>query len=108
MVDYLGVADVFGVSPSDVMLVAAHKDDLRAAAACGLKTAYIERPLEFGAEGVARGLKDLSRSPDIDVHATDERGRSYQIEMQAYPEPAFGRRAVFGASGLVRYQAKRG
>lgn len=77
---YLGVADVFGVSPSDVMLVAAHKDDLRAAAACGLKTAYIERPLEFGAEGMARGLKDLTRSPDIDFHATDFLDLARQLE----------------------------
>ena len=77
---YLGVADVFGVSPSNVMLVAAHKDDLRAAAACGLKTAYIERPLEFGADGVARGLKDLSRSPDIDFHATDFLDLARQLE----------------------------
>ena len=47
---YLGVARVFDVAPSDVMLVAAHQDDLAAARACGLRTAYIERPLEFGAK----------------------------------------------------------
>ncbi|QWE27098.1 haloacid dehalogenase type II [Polynucleobacter sp. AP-Ainpum-60-G11] len=45
---YLGVADTFNVLPEDVMLVAAHKDDLVAAHACGLQTAFIERPLEFG------------------------------------------------------------
>lgn len=45
---YRGVAQVFNVSPADVMLVAAHQDDLAAARACGLATAYIERPLEFG------------------------------------------------------------
>jgi 2-haloacid dehalogenase len=28
------------------MLVAAHEDDLDAAAACGLRTAYVHRPLE--------------------------------------------------------------
>lgn len=47
---YLGVARVFDVAPGDVMLVAAHQDDLAAARACGLRTAYIERPLEFGAQ----------------------------------------------------------
>jgi 2-haloacid dehalogenase len=77
---YLGVADVWGVLPSEVMLVAAHKDDLRAAAACGLKTAYIERPMEFGADSVERGLKDLSRSPDIDFHATDFLDLARQLE----------------------------
>lgn len=46
---YLGVADVFEVAPAQVMLVAAHHSDLAAARACGLQTAYVERPLEFGA-----------------------------------------------------------
>ena len=45
---YLGVAKVFNVAPQEVMLVAAHQDDLAAARSCGLQTAYIERPLEFG------------------------------------------------------------
>ena len=45
---YLGVAETFDVRPEQVMLVAAHKDDLLAAKACGLQTAFIERPLEFG------------------------------------------------------------
>lgn len=46
---YLGVAEVFDVAPEQVMLVATHQDDLDAARACGLATAYVERPLEFGA-----------------------------------------------------------
>ncbi|WP_370679363.1 haloacid dehalogenase type II [Comamonas sp. GB3 AK4-5] len=70
---YLGVADIFGVEPSEVMLVAAHHNDLAAARGCGLQTAYIERPLEFGADQPkdvsaqagngwhARNLLDLSR-----------------------------------------------
>jgi len=45
---YLGVADIFDLAPQDVMLVAAHTDDLQAAQRCGLKTAYIHRPDEFG------------------------------------------------------------
>ena len=46
---YLGVARTFDMDPGEVMLVAAHHDDLAAARGCGLLTAYIERPLEFGA-----------------------------------------------------------
>lgn len=46
---YLGVAEVFDVAPEQVMLVATHRDDLNAARACGLATAYVERALEFGA-----------------------------------------------------------
>ena len=64
---YLGVCGVFDVTPAETMMVAAHKDDLRAAQRCGLRTAFVERPLEYGA-GVAR---DLSRDPALDFHATD-------------------------------------
>ena len=64
---YLGVADVFGVAPHEVMLVAAHHDDLAAARACGLHTAYIERPHEFG----AAQPKDVSPDPANTLHAKD-------------------------------------
>ncbi len=62
---YLGVARVFDAAPQEVMLVAAHHDDLAGARACGLRTAYVERPLEFG-EG---RRKDVSPRPDNDLHA---------------------------------------
>ena len=64
---YLGVAEVFDVSPGETMLVAAHKDDLRGAQRCGLRTAFVERPLEYG----RAGNKDLSRDPAFDLHATE-------------------------------------
>jgi 2-haloacid dehalogenase len=57
---YLGVADVFDVAPAQVMLVASHEDDLDAAAACGLQTAYVSRPMELG-PGVRIEHGDLSR-----------------------------------------------
>lgn len=47
---YLGVARLFERPPEAVMLVAAHPDDLAAARACGLQTAFVARPLEFGAD----------------------------------------------------------
>ena len=47
---YLGAADLLGFQPSEVMMVAAHPGDLRAAKACGLKTAFVPRPLENGPE----------------------------------------------------------
>lgn len=64
---YLGVADTFDVPPAGVMLVAAHQDDLAAARGCGLATAYIERPLEFGAAHV----KDVSPDAANTWHARD-------------------------------------
>ena len=64
---YLGVADTFDLRPAQVMMVAAHASDLRAAAACGLRTAYVDRPLEFGPD--RRG--DVPRPDDrFDVVAT--------------------------------------
>ena len=48
---YLGAARLLDLPPGDVMMVAAHPGDLRAAAACGLRTAYIPRPLEHGPGG---------------------------------------------------------
>jgi 2-haloacid dehalogenase len=64
---YLGVAKVFDLPPARVMLVAAHHDDLEGARACGLRTAYVERPLEFGA---ARP-KDVSARAENDLHSRD-------------------------------------
>ncbi len=48
---YLGAARLLGLQPGEVMMAAAHPSDLRAAAACGLRTAYIARPLERGPGG---------------------------------------------------------
>ncbi|NPC58112.1 haloacid dehalogenase type II [Caenimonas soli] len=62
---YRGVAKVFDVAPNEVMLVAAHHDDLAGARACGLRTAYIERPLELG----SNQPKDVSPRAENDLHA---------------------------------------
>ncbi len=62
---YLGVVKVFDLAPEQVMLVAAHQNDLAAAHNCDLKTAYIERPMEFG----STQLKDVSPNPENTLHA---------------------------------------
>lgn len=54
---YTGTAEVLGLAPADICLVAAHHSDLAAARACGLKTAYIDRPQEYGGR----------RAPDADA-----------------------------------------
>jgi 2-haloacid dehalogenase len=64
---YLGVARTFDVAPSAVMMVAAHHEDLAAARLCGLRTAYVERPLEFG----SAHPKDVSPRPQNTLHARD-------------------------------------
>ncbi|HZG61977.1 MAG TPA: hypothetical protein VEY13_00480 [Rubrobacteraceae bacterium] len=52
--------------PEQVMLVAAHPDDLRAARSHGLCTAYVPRPLEWGP-----GVEPESPDPSFDVVAND-------------------------------------
>ena len=64
---YLGVAEIFDLQPEQVMLVAAHQQDLDAARSCGLQTAFIERPHEYGP---VRG-NDVSGSRNNHWHATD-------------------------------------
>lgn len=64
---YLGVGQVFDLPAAQTMLVAAHKEDLRAAAASGMRTAFVTRPLEFGAHRTV----DISRDAAFDFHATD-------------------------------------
>jgi len=73
---YLGVARVFDVRPEETMLVAAHQDDLAGARACGLRTAYIERPLEFG----TAHPKDVSPDPANTLHAGSLNDLADQLE----------------------------
>ena len=73
---YLGVAKIFDVKPEQVMLVAAHQDDLDAAKACGLQTAFIERPNEYGP---VRG-NDVTGSVQNDWHAKDIVHLAEQLE----------------------------
>ncbi len=47
---YMKALSLLDLRPEDLMMCAAHQDDLLAAQALGLKTAYISRPLEFGPE----------------------------------------------------------
>lgn len=45
---YLSTAEALGISPNELCLVSSHHSDLAAARACGLATAYINRPHEYG------------------------------------------------------------
>ena len=62
---YLGAADILGLQPHEVMMVAAHKEDLRGAARQGLRTALVLRPNEYG-----KGRHpDLTPEPAFDINA---------------------------------------
>jgi len=64
---YLGAAAMLDCAPGEVMMVAAHKDDLRAARACGLGTAFVARPREKGPAVKV----DVSPEAEFDVNARD-------------------------------------
>jgi 2-haloacid dehalogenase len=73
---YLGAASRLGLPPDQVLMVAAHKPDLRAAQAAGLRTAFVERPQEKGPGGGADRLPD----PESDIQATDFLDLARQVD----------------------------
>lgn len=62
---YLASAALLNLEPGQVMLAAAHNDDLAAAAAQGLRTAFVARPTEYGPHQKA----DFKAERDWDVVA---------------------------------------
>lgn len=64
---YLGAARLLRLHPAEVMMVAAHNEDLRAAAALGLKTAFVARPAEYG----PHQTRDFAAEDAWDVVARD-------------------------------------
>jgi 2-haloacid dehalogenase len=64
---YQTAADLLGLKPEQIMMVAAHKDDLYAARRVGFRTAFVIRPLEFG----PKGKPDLITDASFDLTATD-------------------------------------
>ena len=50
---YLQGVEALGLRPGEAMMVACHASDLVAADACGLRTAFVRRPLEHGPRGAA-------------------------------------------------------
>jgi 2-haloacid dehalogenase len=60
---YLGAIALLGFEPSEVMMVAAHNYDLRAARSHGMATAFVPRPREYG----ERQTTDLRAEDDWDL-----------------------------------------
>jgi 2-haloacid dehalogenase len=72
---YLRTADVLGMRPDEIGLVAAHNSDLAAGRACGLKTVFIPRPTEHGPAQTT----DLRAEQDWDVVATSNEDLATQL-----------------------------
>ncbi len=66
---YQAAIAALGMEPHEVMLCAAHNDDLEAAAGQGMRTAYINRPYEYGADQT----RDFEATSDWDI-VTDHIG----------------------------------
>jgi 2-haloacid dehalogenase len=66
---YLGVAALMELPPGEIMMGAAHTNDLDAAKKNGLKTAFFPRPLEYG--------PDSPRRANINIHNAD--GHNFDI-----------------------------
>ena len=64
---YLGCARLLDLAPCEVMMVACHPSDLRAARAAGLRCAYVARPLEHGPATVLAQVQE----GEFDVCARD-------------------------------------
>ena len=63
---YLGAAKILDLAPAEVMMVAAHKDDLMAAKGCGLPTVFVKRPKEKG--------------PGVKIDTSSERAFNYNAD----------------------------
>ena len=63
---YTRACEALSLPPEQVMMVAAHTNDLLAARAQGLKTAFVARPLEFGTRNPKA---DIEPHESVDVSA---------------------------------------
>jgi 2-haloacid dehalogenase len=64
---YLSAVELLSLKPGEVMMAAAHRNDLEAARDCGLRTGFIHRPEEFGPVRSA----DTAKPGDFDVVSGD-------------------------------------
>ncbi len=64
---YRMAATYLGLDPAEIMMVASHKYDIRAAARLGFHTAFVTRPLELGVAGDV----DVDYSDEFDINASD-------------------------------------
>jgi 2-haloacid dehalogenase len=63
---YLAACEAFDFKPGDCMMVAAHTNDLLAAAGCGLRTGHVARPGEHGP-----GTGETAPKGPVDVAAAN-------------------------------------
>jgi 2-haloacid dehalogenase len=67
---YIMAIQLLNLKPQEVMMVAAHKYDLKAAKAMVMQTAFVKRPLEYRPQG----KPDMTPEPYFDVMVEDFMG----------------------------------
>jgi len=72
---YSETAEILGLAPAELCLVAAHNSDLAAARRVGLRTAFVVRPTEHGVHQTT----DLSAEDAWDFVADDLKGLARQL-----------------------------
>jgi 2-haloacid dehalogenase len=76
---YLASARALRLPPNEIMMVAAHNDDLKAAQNAGLQTAFVPRPTEFG----PAQSTDLAPSGNWTVFAQDFHDLARRINFES-------------------------
>lgn len=74
---YIKTAKILGLPCEEILMVAAHNDDLRAARVCGMKTAFILRSEEHGTGQTT----DLAPSDDWEFVAADMNDLAMQLSL---------------------------
>ncbi|MCU0869103.1 MAG: haloacid dehalogenase type II [Burkholderiales bacterium] len=65
---YLAAAEALGLRPAETMMVAAHVNDLQAAAAVGLRTGFVSQPDEFG-RNTGETAEQITAKGGVDIVA---------------------------------------
>ena len=68
---YQGAARLLGIERHELLMVAAHPSDLRGAARAGLRTAWVQRPFEYGPNPERKPPPDALPDDRFDVVASD-------------------------------------
>ena len=77
---YQMAARLLGLEPAQVLMVAAHPGDLRAAQNAGMRTAYVARPLEYGPNPQNTPPPDALPGDAFDIVASDFIDLAKQLE----------------------------
>ena len=77
---YYDAAELVQLDPPEIMMVACHAQDLMGAKNAGFRTAYVNRPYEYGPDAI---MENKPVSFDYDVDSFTELAKILRDEMRA-------------------------